>query len=107
MQEDFLDMTDRMQGQSLNVIAALALANETALENRDRFAYYRRWSDEYAGMRTAGVQVHARCASGRFCRPQNEKTQDLAKKMKHSKVYFVALSLPPGFGVGTVIVHTT
>ncbi|CAM9428615.1 unnamed protein product [Ectocarpus fasciculatus] len=54
--EDFLDMTDRMEGQSLNVIAALALANETALENRDRFAYYRRWSDEYAGMRTAGVQ---------------------------------------------------
>ncbi|CAB1110668.1 unnamed protein product [Ectocarpus sp. CCAP 1310/34] len=49
-------MTDRMKGQSLNVIAALALANETALENRDRFAYFRRWSDEYAGVRTAGVQ---------------------------------------------------
>ncbi|CBN76609.1 hypothetical protein Esi_0000_0332 [Ectocarpus siliculosus] len=54
--EDFLEMTDRMEGQSLNVIAALALANETALENRDRFAYFRRWSDEYAGVGTAGVQ---------------------------------------------------
>ncbi|CAM9283223.1 unnamed protein product [Ectocarpus sp. 13 AM-2016] len=49
-------MTDRMEGQSLNVIAALALANETALENRDRFAYFRKWSDEYAGVWTAGVQ---------------------------------------------------
>lgn len=92
MQEDFLDMANRMEGQSLNVIAALALANETALENRDRFAYFRRWSDEYAGVRTAGVQVRALCPSAHFCRPQNEKQiKMLLKTAKHSRVYFVAL----------------
>lgn len=46
-----------MEGQSFNVIAALALANATALDNRDRFAYFRKWSDEYVDVRTTGVQV--------------------------------------------------
>lgn len=46
-----------MEGQSFNVLAALALANATALENRDRFAYFRKWSDEYVGVRTTGIQV--------------------------------------------------
>lgn len=50
-------MTDVMEGQSLNVLAALAVANTTALENRDRFAYFRKWSDEYVGLRTTGIQV--------------------------------------------------
>lgn len=89
MQEDFLDMADRMEGQSLNVMAALALANETALENRDRFAYFRRWSDEYAGVRTAGVQVRERCASARFCRPRNEKNlQDVVENSETLKGLF-------------------
>ncbi|CAM9215650.1 unnamed protein product, partial [Scytosiphon promiscuus] len=55
-QRDFLDLTDLMEGQSLNVLAALSLANETALENRNRFAYFRSWSDEYTGVRTTGTQ---------------------------------------------------
>ena len=46
-----------MEGQSFNVIAALALANATALDNRDRFAYFRKWSDEYVDVRTTGLQV--------------------------------------------------
>lgn len=46
-----------MEGQSFNVIAALALANATALDNRDRFAYFRKWSDEYVEVRTTGLQV--------------------------------------------------
>lgn len=50
-------MVDRMEGQSLNVLAALVVVNETALGNRDRFAYFRGWSDEYVGVRTTGVQV--------------------------------------------------
>jgi len=50
-------MTDRMEGQSLNVLAALSLANATALENHDRFAYFRGWSDEYVGVRTMGIEV--------------------------------------------------
>ncbi len=50
-------MTDRMEGQSLNVLAALSLANATALENRDRFAYFQGWSDEYVGVRTTGIEV--------------------------------------------------
>lgn len=57
LQQDFLGMTDRMEGRSINVLAALAVANETALESRDRFAYFRRWSDDYVGVRTAGIQV--------------------------------------------------
>lgn len=56
-QQDFLDMTDIMEGQSLNVLAALAAAKETALENRDRFAFFRAWSDAYVGVRTTGIQV--------------------------------------------------
>lgn len=56
-QQDFLGMTDMMEGQSFNVLAALALANATALENRDRFAYFRKWSDEYVGVRTTGIEV--------------------------------------------------
>lgn len=56
-QQGFLDMTGIMEGQSFNVLAALKLANATALENRDRFAYFRMWSDEYVGVRTTGIQV--------------------------------------------------
>lgn len=54
-------MTDVMEGRSSNLLAALALVNSTALENRDRFAYFREWSDEYVGVRTTGIQVGAVC----------------------------------------------
>eukprot|EP00903_Cladosiphon_okamuranus_P017043 g15708.t1 len=56
LQQEFLGMTDVMEGQSLNVLATLAVANATARENRERFAHFRKWSDEYVDLRTTGIQ---------------------------------------------------
>ena len=48
-----------MEGQSQNVLAALAVLNGTAAGLHDHLAYLRRISDEYLGVRTGGVQALA------------------------------------------------
>lgn len=55
MQDDFLGARDVVEGQSGNVLAALAVANGTAAENGERLAYFRQMSDEYVSLRNAGV----------------------------------------------------